>query len=163
MKKLNILFLPLLLLSTSIQAEDKLYSFIGVQTSTIKYQKVLTQTIGVKYGKQTKDIRTSISYNYGKKSNNNYHTLIMQIDTGVLKNRFKNSALKPYIGASVGVMEHTTNSNKDRGYIYGANAGLTYLLSDVVDLDLGYRFMKTVKLDDIDKINDLTFSMHYFY
>lgn len=163
MKKFNILFLSLLLLGTSIHAEDKIYSFIGVQTSATQYDTVSTPTLGIKYGKQSKKIRTSIAYNYGKKTNNEYHTLIMQIDTGVLTNTFKNSTLKPYLGASVGIMQHNNNSFKDKGYLYGANAGLTYLLNDVVDLDLDYRFMKTAKLEDIDKISDVTFSMHYFY
>jgi len=163
MKKFNILFLPLLFLATAIHAEDKIYSFIGVQTSATQYEKVSTPTLGVKYGKQSKNMRTSIAYNYGEKTKNKYHTLIMQIDTGVLTNTFKNSVLKPYLGASVGIMQHNHNSLKDKGYLYGANAGLTYLLNDVVDLDLGYRFMKTAKIEDLSKINDLSFSMHYFY
>lgn len=157
------LFLPLLLLSTSIQADDKLYSFIGVQASTTEYEKISTPTLGVKYGTQSRNMRTSLSYNYGEKTNNEYHTLIMQIDTGVLTNTFKDSALKPYLGASLGVMQHNNNSLKDKGYLYGANTGLTYLLNDVIDLDLGYRFMKTAKLEDLSKISDLSFSMHYFY
>jgi opacity protein-like surface antigen len=53
--------------------------------------------------------------------------------------------------------------SRDRGYVYGVNTGLTYILNDAIDLDLGYRFLKTSKLENINKINDLTFSMHYFY
>lgn len=163
MKNFNILFLSLLLLATAIHAEDKIYSFIGVQTSATQYEKVSTPTVGIKYGKQSKNIRTSIAYNYGKNSNNQYHTLIMQIDTGVLTNTFKDSALKPYLGASFGIMQHNNNSFNDKGYLYGANAGVTYLFNDVIDLDLGYRFMKTSKMENLSKINDLSFSMHYFY
>lgn len=164
MKNFNILLLSLLLLTSYIYAdEDKIYSFIGVQASSSEYETSSTPTVGLKYGRQSSNIRTSIAYNYGDQSDNEYHSLIMQIDTGILENSFRNIDLKPYIGASFGVMQHNHNTVKDRGYLYGANAGLTYLLSDDIDLDLAYRFMKTSKLENLDKISDVTFSMHYFY
>ena len=166
MKKINTLFLPLLLLSSVLHADDKLYSFIGIQTSASKYESTSLPTVGVKYGKQTENLRTSIAYTYGEKSTNDYQTLLMQIDTGVLTNSFKDVALKPYIGASIGVMQQNDKSvvpSRDRGYVYGANAGISYILNDAIDLDLGYRYLKTSKLENIDEITDLTFSMHFFY
>ena len=166
MKKIKILFLPILLLISTMQADDKIYSFIGVQTAVSKFENVSAPTIGVKYGKQSKNMRTSISYNYGEKSSHYYQTLLMQIDTGILTNTFRDIALKPYVGATVGIMQQNDDSlvpRIDRGYVYGVDAGLTYILNDTVDLDLGYRFLKTSKLENIDKLSDLTFSMHYFY
>jgi opacity protein-like surface antigen len=161
----NKLFLPMLLLTSAINADDKIYSFIGIQASAAKYENSSTPTVGLKYGKQSENMRTSISYSYGEKDNNDYQSLIMQIDTGILNNTFRDFALKPYLGASFGVMQHNTKTlpYKDKGFVYGANAGFSYILSDTLDLDLGYRFLKTSKLENIDKINDLTFSMHYFY
>jgi len=167
MKKLNRLFFPILLLtSIAIQADDKIYSFIGIQASTAEFEDTTAPTIGLKYGKQSENMRTSISYSYGGKSDKDYQSLIMQIDTGVLTNSFRDIALKPYVGVSFGVMQQKDNSvipSRDRGYVYGANAGVSYLLNDAVDLDLSYRYLKTSKLENIDNINDFIFSMHYFY
>jgi len=168
MKKINTLFLPLILLINFAHADDeKLYSFIGVQTSAVEFEKTTAPTIGIRYGVQSNKIRTSISYNYGKKSDNSYQTLIMQMDTGVLSNTFANSNLKPYLGASLGLIQYNnkknTTSPRDKGYLYGVNAGLTYILNDAIDFDLGYKFLKSEKVDNIDSINDLTFAMHYFY
>jgi opacity protein-like surface antigen len=166
MKKINKLFLPILLLTSAIHADNKIYSFMGIQTSASKFEDVTTPTIGIKYGKQSENMRTSFSYNYGAKDSNYYQTLLVQIDTGILTNRFREMALKPYVGATIGVMQQNDDSlvpTRDRGYVYGVNTGLTYILNDSIDLDLGYRFLKTSKLENIDKINDLTFSMHYFY
>jgi hypothetical protein len=166
MKTINKLFLPILLLASTLHADDKIYSFLGVQTSVTEFENSSAPTIGIKYGKQTENMRTSISYNYGEDGKNYYQTLLMQMDTGVLTNRFKDMAIKPYVGATIGVMQQNDDSlipTRDRGYVYGVNTGLTYILNDSIDLDLGYRFLKTSKLENIDKINDLTFSMHYFY
>jgi len=166
MKKLNKLFLPILLLTSVIHADDKIYSFMGIQTSVAKFENVSTPTVGIKYGKQSANMRTSISYNYGANGSDYYQTMLIQMDTGVLTNTFKDIALKPYVGATVGVMQQRDDSlvpTRDRGYVYGVDAGLTYIVNDALDLDLGYRFLKTSKLENIDKINDLTFSMHYFY
>ena len=166
MKKINKLFLPILLLTSAIHADNKIYSFMGIQTSASKFEDVSTPTIGIKYGKQSENMRTSISYNYGANGSDYYQTLLMQMDTGVLINTFRDIALKPYVGATVGVMQQNNDSfvpTRDRGYVYGANAGFTYILNDTIDLDLGYRYLKTSKLENIDNINDLTFSMHFFY
>ncbi len=166
MKKFNKLFLPLLLLSSMLNADDKIYSFIGIQTSASTFENESAPTFGIKYGKQSNNYRTSISYNYGEKGSNYYQTAMMQIDTGVLTRTFKDMAFKPYVGATIGVMQQNDDGlipTRDRGYIYGANTGFTYILNDAVDLDLAYRYLKTSKLENIDKIQDVTFSMHYFY
>jgi hypothetical protein len=166
MKKINKLFLPLLLLTSLIHADDKIYSFIGVQTSATTFESDTVPTIGIKYGKQAENMRTSISYNYGEDGSNYYQTLLMQMDTGILTHAFKDIAFKPYLGATIGFMQQNDDGlvpTRDRGYVYGIDTGFTYILNDTIDLDLGYRFLKTSKLENIDKINDLTFSMHYFY
>ena len=166
MKKINKLFLPILLLASALHADDKVYSFIGVQTSASKFENTSIPTIGVKYGKQSNNMRTSLSYNYGEDGSNYYQTLLMQIDTGILTRTFRDIALKPYVGATIGLMQQNDDGlipNRDRGYLYGANAGLTYIFNDAIDLDLAYRYLKTSQLENIDKVSDLTFSMHYFY
>lgn len=166
MKTINKLFLLLLLLSSLINADDKVYSFIGIQTSASKFENVSVPTVGVKYGKQSNNYRTSISYNYGQKGSNYYQTALLQIDTGILTRRFSDIPFKPYVGVSAGVMQQNDKSlspKRDRGYLYGGNAGFTYILNDAFDLDLAYRFLKTSKLKNVKKINDVTFAMHYFY
>jgi opacity protein-like surface antigen len=173
MKKINKLFLPLLLLTSAIYADNsvmntdnKVYSFIGMQTSATTFENDTTPTIGLKYGKQSENMRTSLSYSYGADGSNYYQTLFMQMDTGILTHTFKDIPLKPYMGATIGLLQQNDDTvipTRDRGYAYGVDVGFTYILNDKIDLDLGYRFLETSKLENIDKINDLTFSMHYFY
>ena len=166
MKTINKLFLPLLILTSIASADEKIYSFIGIQTSASTFENTSVPTIGVKYGKQSNNYRTSIAYNYGADGANHYQTAMVQIDTGILSNTLKGIPFKPYMGVSVGVMQQNNNNliqKRDRGYIYGGNAGFTYILNDAIDLDLAYRFLKTSKLENIDKIEDVTFAMHYFY
>jgi len=166
MKKIILLFISIILLSTNLFSNEKLYSFIGVQASPSIFNNTIAPSIALKYGKQSKDTRTSIAYGYGKNSDNSYQTLIMQIDTAILTQTFKDIAFKPYFGASFGVMQHKNKkliSYTDKGFIYGVNTGLSYVVNNNVDIDLGYRFMKTSKLKEIETINDVSFSMHYFY
>ena len=165
MKTINTLFLPLLLLSTFLTAADKTYSFIGIQAGAAISEHPTVPTIGVRYGQQTKDYRTSIAYDYGKDSKNKYQTVIIQMDTGILKNQFKGTDFKPYVGASLGFIEHTDGSTGivDKGYLYGLNTGISYIFNDSLDFDLGYRYLKTGKVVNIDHISDVSLSMHYFY
>jgi hypothetical protein len=166
MKKLILLFLSILFFSTSLYANEKLYSFIGIQASVSKFDKLSTPTIGLKYGKQSKDMRTAITYSYGNKSNNTFQSLIMQVDSAILTQTFKDIAFKPYLGASFGIMQHKNQKllgYDDKGFVYGINTGLSYIVNNNVDFDLGYRFLKTSKMKEIDTINDISFAMHYFY
>ena len=165
MKTINKLYISLILLSTSLSATDKSYSFLGIQAGSSFVKSNSVPTVGLKYGVQTRKYRTSLSYAYGRTSNLNYQTLIAQVDIGILKNTFKNSSVKPYAGLSFGAMQEKNKltSVKDRGYVYGANIGLAYIFSDTLDFDLGYRYLETSKLNNIDAINDLSLSMHYFY
>jgi opacity protein-like surface antigen len=166
MKKTILLFLPLLLFSTVLYSNDKLYSFIGVQSSVSQFDNFSTPTIGLKYGKQSKDMRTSIGYRYGNTSNNTFQSLIMQIDSAILGQTFKDIVFKPYVGASFGLMQHKNIKllgYDDKGFVYGINTGLSYIVNNNIDLDLGYRFLKTSKMKNIDTINDISFAMHYFY
>ncbi|CAA6825246.1 MAG: Unknown protein [uncultured Sulfurovum sp.] len=165
MKNFNTLYLSLILLSTSLPAADKLYSFIGIQAANSFIEGDSIPNIGIKYGTQTKKYRTSLAYTYGEKSNTRYQTFIAQVDTGVLTNSFKNSPIKPYVGLSFGAIEQESKqtSFKDRGYVYGPNIGLAYIYNDSLDFDLGYRYLATSKLEDLNSLSDLTLSMHYFY
>jgi len=165
MKTITNLYISLILISTSLSATDKSYSFLGIETGNSFVEGKSVPTIGLKYGVQTRKYRTSLNYHYGEYSDSTHETLIAQIDTGILVNTFKNSLLKPYAGFSFGVMQERNNktSIKDRGYLYGVNTGLAYIFNDALDFDLCYKYLKTSKLKKIDSINDLTLSMHYFY
>jgi len=165
MKRLTKLFFALTLTTISLSAADKIYSFIGIQADASIPKSDVIPTLGIKYGKQSKNVRTALSYNFGEDSKNRYQTLIMQVDTAIFQNKVKDFPLKPYAGVSLGVMQHDDKeiSKRDRGYIYGLNTGFAYILNDKIDLDLGYRFMRTSKLDNVNNVNDIMLSMHYFY
>ena len=162
MKTINIFLFSIFFLTNIIQANEKLYSFIGVQTSATNYDGKNTPTLGLRYGKQSQNFRTLFSYNYGKHSKDSYHTLLIEMDRGIFKEAFSESLFKPYIGGALGIIQHS-NRKDDRGYLYGVNTGLTYLYNEDVDFDINYRFLKSTKLKDLDTINELTFAMHYFY
>jgi len=166
MKKFILLFLSIILFSTSLVANEKLYSFIGIQASSTKFDKLSTPTIGIKYGKQSKEMRTSIAYSYANKSSNTFQSLIMQVDSGILTQTFKDIAFKPYLGISFGLIQQKNKEllgYDDKGVVYGINSGFSYIVNNNIDFDLGYRFLKTSKMKELEQINDLSLSLHYFY
>ncbi len=164
MKTFNI-FLSLTLLSISLLATDKSYSFLGIQAGNSFVNGVNSPNIGLKYGSQSGKYRTAFFYSYGDSSKRNLQMLLSQVDVGIFKNSFKNSPVKPYIGLTFGVMqeEDKQSSIRDRGYLYGVDTGLAYIFNDALDFDLNYRYLSTSKINNIDSISDLTLSMHYFY
>jgi len=150
------------LLLTSLSFAEKSYSFFGLQTSYLSYDTVSSPSLGLKYGIQRGMWRSSINLDYTSKDNNKLSSLMLQVDKGIFKNITKNSPLKPHAGFSLGVLQHK-NIVTDKGYGLGLNTGITYLLSDTIDLDLSYRFLSTSKMNNIGSLNSLNLSLHYFY
>ena len=142
---------------------ERLYTFIGVQNGYSKYENIDASTIGFTYGKQNKDWRTSINYNYAYMNDHTYHSLIMQVDKGVLIELFQDSLVKPYVGLAFGVMEHRKRSMHDRGALVGGTFGFNYVFNRNIDLDLGYRLMSASKLKNFDLRGDLLLSLHYYF
>ena len=166
MKTINKLLLPLLLTVTTLSAIDKSYSFIGIQTGYANVHDKSMQSIGVKYGQQTKEYRTSFSYNYASKSNLTNQSLLLEVDRGIFKKDFKDLPFKPYAGIALGVMEERNKGgapSKDRGYLYGLSTGIAYIANDHLDFDLSYRYLRTHQMENIDEINNINLALHYFY
>jgi len=149
-------------LLTSITLAEENYTFIGLETSFVKYKNVSSPSVGLKYGVQNKMWRSSLSLEYAKDGQDSLTSFIFQADRGILKNNVKDSNFKPHIGFSVASIQHK-NSKTERGFGYGVNTGVTYLLNQKVDLDLTYRYMKVNQIDALDSINNLNLSLHYFY
>lgn len=150
------------LLLTSLSFAEKSYSFFGAQTSFLYYNGVASPSLGFKYGIQKDMWRTSINLDYGSTGSDSIASLILQVDKGILKNISQNSPLKPHAGFSVGMLQHQA-SKTDKGYGYGLNTGVTYLLNDAIDLDLSYKYLYVTKLSEFSSFNGLTLSLHYFY
>ncbi len=151
-----------LLLLTSLSFSEKSYSFLGAQTSYLNYESVSSPSLGFKYGIQKGMWRSSINLDYAQNGSDNLSSLMLQVDKGVLKQTTKNTPFKPHVGFSIGLLQHS-NVLTDKGYAMGLNTGLTYLLTDNIDLDLSYRYLSTSKMKNISSLNSLTFSLHYFY
>jgi hypothetical protein len=166
-QQLSKIFLTFLMLNGISYASDdinKMYGFVGIQASATEYDGISIPSIGIKYGQQTSSWRTAISYNYGEESNERFQSLIIQMDNGVLGDAFKKIPFKPYLGFSLGVVEHhNSNIGNDRGYLYGVNGGFNYVLNHTMDIDLGYRYMISSKLKDIDNNSNIMLSLHYYF
>ena len=152
----------LTLLLTSLSFAEKSYSFFGAETSFINYDSISSPSLGLKYGIQRGMWRSSINLDYASTGKDKLSSLIIQIDKGILKSITKDSPFKPHAGFSLGVLQHK-NAVTDKGYGLGLNTGVTYLLSDQIDLDLSYRFFSTSKMNNIASLNSLNLSLHYFY
>jgi hypothetical protein len=159
--------LILFLLNESVSAfnhdVEKLYPFIGVQSGYTKYDKKDAPTIGITYGQQNSEWRTSLNYNYSNTSNNTYHSLVIQVDKGVLTEVFKDYSFKPYLGFSFGAMQHRNSIDTDNGYLFGGNIGFNYVVNHLIDIDLGYRYMSTSKFSHLKDRGDFLLSLHYYF
>ena len=174
-QKINKILLSLFIISSISYSKDDgiiaMYDFIGVQTgiSSISAGKksasdITAPTIAFKYGRQTAEWRTAIYYNYTYNSDNKFHSLIAQVDHGIMMDSFTQFPFKPYIGFSVGIMQHKFDGDSNSDFVYGFNTGINYVLNKKMDLDLSFQHMLTGgELKNIDGMNNLSLSLHYYF
>ena len=174
-KKFNNIILSLFILSSFGYSKSdgitEMYDFIGIQTGLSSVNAAnksgsngIAPSIGFKYGQQTSDWRTAIYYNYAHHSNENFHSVVAQVDHGILMEAFAAFPFKPYIGFSLGMMKHSGNGYSNSDFIYGINTGLNYVLNNHMDIDLSLQHMRTGgKLENLDGMNNLNLSLHYYF
>ncbi len=143
-----------------------IYEFVGVQAGVTDYDGTTAPSIAIKYGQQSALWRTALSYNFATDTDDTFNSLIVQVDRGVLTELFADVPFKPYIGFSLGLIQHSNGDNKvddDRGYLYGLNTGVNYVLNNGFDVDLSYRYMKSDQLMYVDNSNAFSLSLHYYF
>ena len=162
-KKILLIYLFTGLLNAYNDGIEEIYTFVGVQGGYSKYGNIDAPTIGFSYGKQNSEWRTAINYNYANGSNHTYNSLIIQVDKGVLIDLFEDYPFKPYLGFSLGAMQHKKGDITDNGYLFGGNAGFNYVVNNLIDIDLGYKYMTSSKFHNLNDRGDILLSLHYYF
>ncbi len=182
-------------LLNSLLAEQETFPFIGVtvSTHTVDLQPTVTAppnrlnnpastdetTVGVQFGVQTKDYRTTFS----AEGNDNFLAVDVEVDYILMDELFGTPKIRPYIGATLGYLMYDeqliTKYSENRiaeaeandknisirpndGY-YGLDFGFLFYLTDSIDLDVSYHYYFVDRLEPLDTMTGATFSLHYFY
>jgi opacity protein-like surface antigen len=159
--KLKSIILMIAILSTLSLSETK-YPFWGIIGYSSDINGEQGGVVGIRYGQQSKDWRTSFTL---ESSFKDHQLFTIQIDRTLLHS-LTTSKLRIYggiIGGAVAQDKNDGSGDKNLGYSYGLSIGFMFYLSDNIDLDLGYRYMRVTDLDNIDKISSVSFSIHYFF
>lgn len=155
---------------SSIFAQDvEDFPFIGVTISFDSTDILTTDNdvdastsanIGVRYGQQTVDWRSMISYSRSSEQK----MLAIEIDKILLDELFGTSIFRPYIGFSAGLLKiDEPDLIDDSSYFYGFNAGLIIYATDTLDADLGYHYYETFDDNEVANMQGAALSLHYFY
>jgi opacity protein-like surface antigen len=160
-KKLTLISIISTGIITNSLGVDK-YPFFGISINSADINDDRINTIGLRYGQQTQDWRTTFTLEHREHGR---QSLIVQMDKTLLHS-IGTSKLRAYTGLAIGAMsqQRSDKDSKDIGYVYGATVGMMYYVSDTIDLDLSYRYLKTD--DNIDSVNDFnsaTLGIHYFF
>jgi len=179
----------------TLHAEEETYPFFGVTSSlqTVQFKPIVTEapnrlelsdseditTFGLQYGMQTKDYRTTFSYDYSS----DFQTFDIGVDYIIMDSMFGTAKVRPYIGVTLGyilydeslIVEYNENrivENEDNGDettvstsdgYYGFDAGFVFYLTDNIDLDIGYHYYFMDRLKPLDTMTGFSLSLHYFY
>ena len=157
MKRLMILFLMILVV---LSADDTKYPFWGIVGYNSDIVGDNANTIAIRYGQQNRDWRTSFTL---ETKQNDYQIFTMGIDRTIMHS-LVTSKLRIYAGIRVGaITQDDLDGDTNIGYSYGGAMGLMYYISDTIDFDIGYRYLKITDLVGIDNIKGVTVGLHYFF
>lgn len=126
---------------------------------------------GVRIGAQSEEWRTTLGFNYfdGKDGDKkqNYEKWFLSVDYLFLGS--DNNPLQPFIGLNVGYVNYESTQGIDmNGFVYGAQVGLIYSVTENIDLDLQYRYSLSGATQDdrnaeLDHISGVVFGVNYKY
>ena len=166
MSKIIILFL---FTFSVLFAEVEEFPFIGVTisaessdilTTTDKIDKHNNTNIGIRYGQQTVDWRSMLTYS----RSSSQKLFFGEIDRILLDELFGTSMVRPFIGGVVGMAKfNDLDLIEDTSYFYGFNVGLIIYATDDIDADIAYHYYETFDDDEIANMQGATLSLHYFY
>jgi len=158
--KLKYILLVVFMFSSLSFGETK-YPFWGIIGYSSDVNGKQGGVVGLRYGQQSKDWRTSFTL---ETRYNGYQLFTAQVDRTLLYS-LATPKLRLYAGLIAGAVaqEDEAGGDDNLGYSYGVSAGFMFYLSDNIDLDLGYRYMKVTELDNIDDISSASFAIHYFF
>jgi len=166
MSKIIILFL---FTFSVLFAEVEEFPFIGVTisaessdilTTTDKIDKHNNTNIGIRYGQQTIDWRSMLTYS----RSSSQKLFFGEIDRILLDELFGTSMVRPFIGGVVGMAKfNDLDLIEDTSYFYGFNVGLIIYTTDDIDADIAYHYYETFDDDEIANMQGATLSLHYFY
>ncbi len=157
MKKLIILFL---MIFSILNADDTKYPFWGIVGYSSDIVGDSANTIAIRYGQQNKDWRTSFTL---ETKQGDYQLFTIGIDRTIMHS-LATTKLRIYAGVRVGaITQDDLNGDTNIGYGYGGAVGLMYYISDTLDFDIGYRYLKVTDLVEVDDIKGVSIGLHYFF
>jgi len=169
--------------------------FVGAPSLGVDTSNKTTIEYGIRLGAEKEEWRTTLLYTYGNDDNDGLdetmHKGSILLDYFIWNSGSNDYNVKPYIGAHVGYMSYTLEQQNfqnsginvtvadDSGVFYGGQAGIAMTISEVVQLDLSYRYSLTtldnMAYDDagiispfllestLDNMGTIAFSINYFY
>ncbi len=127
---------------------------------------------GIHIGSQNEEWRAMFGFNYFDSTKDdkaqNYTKGLVSLDYFFL-NAQKDNSFKPYFGANLGYINYESTDNIDMsGFIYGAQAGIVFSVTDNIDLDVMYRYsLSNATQDDrdasLDHVGSIVFGINYVY
>jgi len=170
---------PFIGVTTSTQTIDLMSEVTDPPNRLENPASVDTTTLGIQYGVQTPDYRTMFTL----EGNSDFQTIDVEVDYILFDELFGTPKVRPYVGATLGYIHYDealiTQYNENRisyneendinttisvsdGY-YGLNFGLLFYISDSIDLDVSYHYYFMDRLEPLDTMRGVRFSLHYFY
>lgn len=165
------------MMASSVYAVDMSSNkrFLGVEAGLMQAQgdtlvqnalKGSDTSFGVRLGVQSMVWRTMLSYSvYDNTSDDqNVEKTFLSLDYYFNNDGEEVSAsINPYIGVNVGYTNYESFLIDDSGMLYGVQGGVTFNLSESIDVDLGARFALSSGMQNLDHVADVTLGVHYNY
>jgi len=154
--------------SSNQSGDSDSFSFIGIIASNnnVKFENDTEEnnekSYGIRYGQQTLDWRTMITYEH---KDVGLKILALEVDKILLDSLLGSPKFRPYLGLTVGKIDYENSDIVDdiSGFFYGVNLGFILYATDKADVDISYHYYEVNELDSIQSIQGTGLSLHYFF
>jgi len=119
---------------------------------------------GVRIGAQNDEWKSTVLFDYFDSQDHDQNTekLLLLVDYSLWNTQVNDIEIKPYLGANVGYMNYESTLIEESGFLYGTQAGVALSLSEIIEVDLSYRY-SLMSMDTVDHTESVFFGLNYLY
>lgn len=167
--------LSCLVLGGTLHAADlsEVKKFIGIEVGAAKIQadtwlvddhKGDDVELGLRLGAQNDEWRAMLVFDYFDSSDDdqNYEKGLVQFDYYLFNNESDSFSFRPFIGINAGYMNYESTNIDESGFLYGAQAGFIFGVTEYFDIDVMYRYSLT-DAAHTDHVEAVVLGLNYLY
>jgi len=147
------------------QVQGAVYSNVLDPSTLDPFYEGSDMAFGLRFGAENDSYRTTLLFDYynSEEEDQTVQLGLLEIDYFITNQEAASMTLKPFVGLNIGYLRYEATLVDESDFVYGGEAGISAGVSDVIGVDLSYRYSWTFGSERMDHFAILMLGINYLY